>query len=323
MSLAVLLIADDLTGACDAGVQFARCGLPTSVLLTRDAPPAWAQVAAVSTETRNLGEEEASCNVAAVAEWLAADVVFKKIDSVLRGNPGVEIRAALEAFGREAAVATPAFPAMGRVNGSEAAAVLRSDVHVMPQGVAEALDRGVRVVSVSASCDEDLHAIVHAAWGRKVLWAGSGGLAAAVARRVGGERGRRQTTKCDRLSHQTERLSHQTDRLSHGNLMFCIGTEHEVTVRQVAELRRVRPESVVVRVDAVEHCGALVVSGGDTAAAVCRAAGARRIDLCDEVLPGIPWGFLRCGRLDGVPVVTKSGGFGAPDALVRVAELFA
>jgi len=43
---------------------------------------------------------------------------------------------------------------------------------------------------------------------------------------------------------------------------------------------------------------------------------------CGEVLPGIPWGMLRGGRFDGVLVVTKSGGFGAPDALIRIAEFF-
>ncbi len=302
MALAALVVADDLTGACDAGVQFARRGMATTVLLARDAPPGWAQVVAVSTETRNASEEDAARGVAAVADWITAPVVFKKVDSVLRGSPGAEIRAAMDAFGFGAAVATPAFPAMGRVvkdgwtGGRSCPTVLRSDVHVRPEGVAAALDGGARVVSVDGDCEADLDAIVAGVGSRRVLWAGSGGLAGALA--TGG----------DRRPH---------------HCVFCIGSDHEVTVGQVTELRRARPESVVAQPSSVPDCDALVLSGGDTAAHVCREAGARRIDLCDEVLPGIPWGILRCGRFDGIPVVTKSGGFGAPDALIRVAEFFA
>ncbi|MDR3699025.1 MAG: four-carbon acid sugar kinase family protein [Candidatus Sulfopaludibacter sp.] len=305
-----LVIADDLTGACDAGVQFARCGLATSVMLARDAAPAGARVVAVNTESRHMDEDAAEAAVAAVADWITARAVFKKIDSVLRGNPGAEIAAAMRAFGCEAAVATPAFPAMGRAvnagNGGEVFRSLRSDLHAAPGAVAEALAAGARVISADAECDADLDAIVSGgmASGRRILWAGSGGLAGALARRS--ESTGRQATKGDRLSR----------------LVFCIGTDHAVTGAQVAELRRTRPSSVIVPLGAVPECGVLVLSGGDTAAAVCREAGARRIDLCDEILPGIPWGILRCGRFDGVPVVTKSGGFGAPDALLRVAEFF-
>jgi uncharacterized protein YgbK (DUF1537 family) len=68
---------------------------------------------------------------------------------------------------------------------------------------------------------------------------------------------------------------------------------------------------------------ALMVSGGDTASLVFRAIGARRITLCDEIVPGVPRGILRGGWLDGLPVVTKSGGFGDPDTLIRVADYFA
>ena len=46
------------------------------------------------------------------------------------------------------------------------------------------------------------------------------------------------------------------------------------------------------------------------------------IDLMDEVLPGIPYGAIRGGAFDGISIVTKSGGFGAPDALIQVAEYF-
>jgi uncharacterized protein YgbK (DUF1537 family) len=68
---------------------------------------------------------------------------------------------------------------------------------------------------------------------------------------------------------------------------------------------------------------ALLVSGGDTASLVCHAAGVKSIELYDEVVCGIPRGILRGGDLDGMAVVTKSGGFGDENALIDVADYFA
>lgn len=62
--------------------------------------------------------------------------------------------------------------------------------------------------------------------------------------------------------------------------------------------------------------GGLVLTGGDVSAAVCRALGTTAIWLRGEVQPGIPWGLLVGGVAPGLPVVTKSGGFGDADALV-------
>jgi len=67
---------------------------------------------------------------------------------------------------------------------------------------------------------------------------------------------------------------------------------------------------------------ALLLSGGDTAAQVCRAAGVERIDLLDEIIPGVPCGVIRGGGFDGISVATKSGGFGGDDALIQVADYY-
>jgi uncharacterized protein YgbK (DUF1537 family) len=75
-----------------------------------------------------------------------------------------------------------------------------------------------------------------------------------------------------------------------------------------AELvRRVRPAG-------------LVLTGGDTAAAVCAALHARLIQLEGETEPGIPWGRLLDGDLPGLVVVTKAGSFGGPKALLKALE---
>ena len=64
----------------------------------------------------------------------------------------------------------------------------------------------------------------------------------------------------------------------------------------------------------------MTLSGGDTALAILRALGAKGIKIEREVLPGIPLGRVLGGAADGLAVVTKAGGFGKEDALVRIAE---
>jgi uncharacterized protein YgbK (DUF1537 family) len=63
--------------------------------------------------------------------------------------------------------------------------------------------------------------------------------------------------------------------------------------------------------------GGLILTGGDVAMAVCSALRCSALWLCGEVEPGIPWGRLLNGARPGLPVVTKAGGFGDQQALVR------
>src|SRR5439155_13824766 len=62
---------------------------------------------------------------------------------------------------------------------------------------------------------------------------------------------------------------------------------------------------------------ALLLTGGDTARAVLGALDGQGIELDDELLPGMPVGRIAGGGLAGARVITKAGGFGPPDALVR------
>ncbi len=63
---------------------------------------------------------------------------------------------------------------------------------------------------------------------------------------------------------------------------------------------------------------ALVVSGGDVAAALCDRLAVERIELLDQVFPGAPLGRLYGGPGGGLPIVTKSGAHGAEDGLLRI-----
>ncbi|WP_276254309.1 four-carbon acid sugar kinase family protein [Halomontanus rarus] len=128
-----LIVADDLTGAMDTGHQFAAGGLETIVRVDArsvdddDAPsPAdlnadrrTPTVVAVTTETRYADVATARERVARVASTAESDdseitVVYKKIDSTLRGNVVAELEATVDATGAALAVVAPAFPAAGR-----------------------------------------------------------------------------------------------------------------------------------------------------------------------------------------------------------------
>ena len=61
----------------------------------------------------------------------------------------------------------------------------------------------------------------------------------------------------------------------------------------------------------------LVLTGGDTAAAVCAALGIAGLEVVGEVQPGIPAATGMGGHGDGLRLVTKAGGFGDDRALVR------
>ena len=61
----------------------------------------------------------------------------------------------------------------------------------------------------------------------------------------------------------------------------------------------------------------LILIGGDTAIKLYRNLQAGAIRIEGEVQPGVPHGRWVGGRLDGQPVVTKAGGFGQADTLAK------
>ncbi|MGJ0127751.1 D-threonate kinase [Pantoea sp. RHCKP32] len=116
---AVLVIADDFTGANDAGSGLAQAGARVQVLfgLGTSVPDA-ADVLVISTDSRAVSAGQAAERVTQVVQHHAAQFqtgwLFKKIDSTLRGNVGAETAAALRASGKTLALVAPAVPRLGR-----------------------------------------------------------------------------------------------------------------------------------------------------------------------------------------------------------------
>ncbi|WP_434745242.1 D-threonate kinase [Candidatus Pantoea rara] len=116
----VLVIADDFTGANDAGSGLAQAGARVHVLFGTAVPlpDDAADVLVISTDSRAVSASQATERVAQVVQHFAAQLqqgwLFKKIDSTLRGNVGAETSAALRASGKMLALVAPAVPRLGR-----------------------------------------------------------------------------------------------------------------------------------------------------------------------------------------------------------------
>lgn len=118
MPLRLVVLADDMTGALDTGVQFAKRGASVALIMPgEDQLPVDVQVVVVNAETRHLLPEEAYRRIrdlSAIAMQSGAPYLYIKTDSGMRGNIGPSLSGALEASGAEVAVFAPAYPAMNR-----------------------------------------------------------------------------------------------------------------------------------------------------------------------------------------------------------------
>ena len=327
------LIADDLTGALDAGAGFAAAGLRAALPFSGDpidVPEA--DVVLLNTESREVSATQAAAAARGAAERLRAagiERVYKKMDSVLRGHPGPELAAVLDVF-RGRALVAPAFPAQGRVthDGVQHA----HGVPVEPFGgfLRDALEGAAARADVrDAESDDDLARIARDAAGNAAyrVWCGTAGLAKHVAEALGLE----PTSAVPALKAARR-------------VRVIAGTGHPITEAQLNALRAAAMNGIEILVDgpnfwkhgrpdaeiyaAIERAArgltpleatGLILTGGETALVACRALDARSVEVIGEALPGIPVGLLRLPSAT-LQVATKSGGFGAPNALVQTAE---
>ncbi|MFP3462731.1 4-hydroxythreonine-4-phosphate dehydrogenase PdxA [Arthrobacter globiformis] len=231
---AVLIQADDFSGAAEVGQCFAAQGLDTRLLLSADANTEGApDVVVVDTHSRAVAPESAAAASAAVFDSAAAadaGVLFKKIDSLWRGNIGPEL-AAVSALGHHVVVAG-ALPQLNRtvVGGRPFAGGIRLDrtdlwraeAAAPPGDLAKLLGTAVQLaelpmlrsgglaaflaeafsgaasgaapatVIVDGETSADLEAVADAlldvgfsAGGRRIVLAGTGGMALLLATKLG------------------------------------------------------------------------------------------------------------------------------------------
>ena len=390
------IIADDLTGSMDSSGYFAGRGLSTVVVLDPGFS-ARADVVVINTNSRAEDPDTAGEKVRQAAGSLKNRLVYKKIDSTLRGNIGVELAAAMSETGCDKAVVAPAFPVVGRimtggillVNGVAVAETQFAADPISPVteshlpgllaqttgrqvgtvGVAD-IDAGAeslrrRINEIPADivvCDVEkpshLVGIVRAAALAEGRWllCGSGGMARELYRLISPSGsdplkpsgrppgpalvvvGTRNQVAANQLRKAQEAL---------GFPILSLGREHlgrgdEGITRIAAEAARLLTEGKGVAISgtlapyipelkAVPEVmaaatrkilssgkfGGLFLSGGDIAVAVCRCLSVAAISVLGEVEPGVPAGEFLGGSFQGMRVVTKAGGFGTEEALVK------
>ncbi len=311
---ALVIVADDLTGACDTAGMVAAAGRPVRVDLgpggDRDA---W--VRAVDLDSRAGDAQRAVVRtVAAIRDATAAGAeVYLKIDSTLRGHIVQVVDAASAAFladrpgGR--VVVCPAFPARGR---TVTARRLLVEGVARESAVLEAVARLPGVEVPDAASDADLAAIVAASADQPVLWVGSAGMAPHVAGRGAGA------------------LAPSPTIPRVHSVAVVVGTEQAAAIAGARDLRRradarievvdgdPRVRAMIDRAEAAasRHDG-IVVTGGYTARRLLDRLGVASLLVGGEVEPGIPWSTTLDG---GRAFVTKAGGFGDRGTLGRAVD---
>lgn len=200
------IVADDLTGACDVAACFAaKLGAVEVSLSAEQAPTGKRSLQVLNTQSRLKDVASARDALRQVGLSLAAKrVVFKKIDTGLRGPIGAELAGLLEGLGQSGAswtcIVAPAAPSIGRTTRGGVQyehgipidqSALSEDPHAPPfsADIRVVLSRtgGGDYVVADAQCSEDLNRIVETYLPQgQVVFAGSLGLATALANRLSG-----------------------------------------------------------------------------------------------------------------------------------------
>jgi len=280
--LAVAIVADDLTGALDTSAPFAAHGLDTRLTFPFGAfsrhIDAGAKVVALTTESRHLPADAAADCVKAAIRTLAPlkpDFVFKKIDSMLRGNIAAETLAAMMATGRRHAIIAPAVPVQNRTmrggtvyvnglrlagsdsdNGVEAEMPASAhlpellgrarclQIHLVPAGQRPTLATGLGlhayVADVASEADLDTLAQFVIQLSPEILPVGASGLARALARGMG-------ATAPVQMPH-----------VGPGALLFVIGSTREVSGAQIAALRAAGAADIAIPIGPRANLDALL-----------------------------------------------------------------
>ncbi len=347
------VVADDLTGAADAGVQLTRAGLAVRVHVSGgngaldDRSPHGVDV--LVTEARHLDVAAADAVTADAVEALllaGVDRVYLKVDSAGRGSIGPQVNGALRALRARRtdarALVCPAYPALRRtveggvvlVDGVASTASPAADDPVAPPVTADlrVVWPSVDVEVADAADDAQLAGLARRVLDSPELLAvGSAGLLARL-------------VDAGAPTDRDVRAAATGSPDVSGAIVVASSSLHPMALRQLDELNAAaraalivvpapteplapdaaarqfgeRVAAAVVAAHTAPPVAALVLVGGDGALAALRHLGARRIDLDGSLREGVPTGIIVGGAADGIRVATKSGGFGDPQTLIEL-----
>jgi uncharacterized protein YgbK (DUF1537 family) len=330
----VNIIADDLTSAADGAAPFVARGL-TAIVSRGRAPGQAGDVLAVDCGSRSVSPSEAAIRVSGLTAQLAAcEVLYKTVDSTLRGHVTAELDACFKASGRRTLVFAPAFPAAGRTTFGGIQLVdavpvaqsvyARDPVHpVRESALAKLVPNSIKnVILLDASSQEELDSTIAAMPDpASILWVGSPGMALALARRFGPAGGPAAPVSAidgdvlvvvGSANPRSQRQADDIDRMPGVTLLRAPRErEHD----SGAVLRRIAAEAAqVLRRGRFE---ALIATGGDTMEAILDQLEVREFEVLQELQPGFPLGRATLDAGRHLLLAMKAGGFGGDNALLR------
>lgn len=330
----IAILADDLTSAADGAAPFVVRGQRAFIGLGC-APRQEGAVLAVDSGSRSATASQAAARVAKLsAELASCAVLYKTVDSTLRGHVMAELEACFKASRRKTLVFAPAFPAAGRttvggiqlVYGVPVSETVygRDPVHPARHSTLSDLIPAciANVILLDATSQEELNCKIAALpEPESILWVGSPGMASALARRL---------VPAANPIASVEPID--------GDILVVIGSANPRSHRQADRIQQARgvmlmrgpserednPTSVLHRIaaDAAQDIrtlrfGALIATGGDTMEAILDRLGVREFEILQELDSGFPLGRATFGSGQELLLAMKAGGFGDEEALQR------
>lgn len=332
----VAILADDLNSAADGSGPFVGRGLTATVRRHQPPESSHADVLAVDMGTRSMPEDEAVeavCRV--VTDLRQARILYKTVDSTLRGHVRAEIGAAALTAGRSRVVFAPAFPDAGRVTRDGIQLVGGIPVDRSPYAddpthpvctarLADLIPSTVRnVIILDAETQEDLNRQLAAIPDPEdVLWIGSPGMPIPLSQLF---KGRSSAVSFDPIVGgvllvvgSANRVSHaQADRVE-GKAGITVLRAPTARVADVAGTLARLTEDAVAAIRTGRY-GTVLATGGDTMEAILNGLDVAAFDLTGEIEIGFPTAVV---TFQGRPLKLgmKAGGFGQIDTLLRAAR---
>ena len=335
-NLKVAILADDLTSAADGAAPFVARG--RAAIVGRGQPPHQkATVVSVDCASRSTTDREAARRVAELTARLAdREVIYKTVDSTLRGHVMAELEACFKASGRQTLVFAPAFPAAGRttiggiqlVDGVPVADSVygRDPVHpARCSALADFVPACIKnAVLLDAASQEELDSQIAAIPDpASILWAGSPGMASALAQRFANattpveERPNIDGDVLVVVGSANPRSHRQADRLAQTGAECVMLLRGPVTWDNspAAVLRRIAAKAAQLLHK--QTFDVLIATGGDTMEAILDRLNVREFEVLQELDPGFPLGRANLDNGRALLLAMKAGGFGDDDALHR------
>lgn len=328
------ILADDLTSAADGAVPFAVRG-QRALVGRRRLPRQDGMVLAIDSGSRSVAVSLATERVAQLTLQLAScDILFKTVDSTLRGHVSSELEAAFAASGRKSLVFAPAFPAAGRttvhgiqlVDGVPVADTVygRDPVHpARHSALIDLVPTSIRSVKIlNAATQEDLDKQVAAlAEPKSILWAGSPGMATALARRFvrAPASSVMKTGKYSEvlvvIGSANPRSQRQADAIKQAVDITLVRSPSARANDPISVLHQIADEAV--KRFRSGRFGTLIATGGDTLEAIMDRLEITEFEILQELEPGFPVGRAWLNDGSELIVAMKAGGFGDDDTLRR------